>query len=92
MPLINKFDLSFGRFRISVEDAMLTGHTNTFECKIGSNGNQVYNDNHGNRYVPYVVKENATLADVKSQMFEACPYIVISATGLIGYLAKVEKL
>ena len=85
-----KFKLTLGRYKMTVED-VFTGEKSSFECIIGSSGNLVFTDNHGNRYIPYCSKVSAEYSDLLELMFSPSWHLVVSAAGDVYELVGVEE-
>ena len=90
-----KFKLSFGDYLVYTCDLDDIQYTNVHieRVYIGVNGNQVFTDNRGYRYVP-IIPENpeAGKAALDSIMFSECSYLVIAPWGSVERLINLKKL
>lgn len=90
-----KFKLSFGDYLVYTIDSDDTenSHLRVQQVYIGINGNQVFTDNRGYRYVP-IIPDNleADKAALDSIMFSECSYLVIAPWGSVERLINLKKL
>lgn len=90
-----KFKLSFGDYLVYTIDSddIENTHLRVEQVYIGINGNQVFTDNRGYRYVP-IIPENpdADKSALDSIMFSECSYLVISPSGSVQRLVYLEKV
>ena len=85
-----KVKLGFGKFRFTMLD-IFTNRVKVLEARIECEGNQVFTDEFGYRYVPYCEEEGATKADLDSLMSTAS-YMVVSSEGIVYDLIMIEEL
>jgi hypothetical protein len=80
-----KIELGFGNWTFKLDNGY------QYETRIGCNGNMVYTDSLGNRYVPFSL--NATnKADVDSMMFTENEYLVVTPDGYTFKVVEAKKL
>ena len=79
------FELKIGNWKM-----MLVNH-DEYECYIGCSGNQVYTDDLGNRYVPFLAGAKDRY-DVEAMLFEPTQYVVVSPNGSCCELANAKYL